>query len=71
MNWENFVYVFLFLGILFALLSLYVTMRPVHKGYVFAPVGIISTAIISGVCFYVKGMLVRKHAGPVLNGQED
>jgi hypothetical protein len=66
MNSRAFVFTFLGLGILFAFLSIYWSLQPlahpIRYGYpVFKPYGIVIMGFLSGVCFFVTGMLVKKN----------
>jgi hypothetical protein len=62
MNARNLTYLFLALGIILAVFSIYLSLTPVSmKTYrVYTPYGIITSGFISGVCFFVAGMLARK-----------
>jgi hypothetical protein len=63
MNSRTFTYLFLGLGILFALLSIYLSLRPVSIRELYrcdSLYGIISMGFIPGVCLFVSGMLVKK-----------
>ncbi len=64
MNSRTFAYVFFTLGIVFALLSIYLSLKPVSMKEmyrIYIPFGIITTGFISGVCFFVSGYLVKKN----------
>lgn len=67
MNTRTFTYVFFGLGILLAILSIYLSLEPlgnpIKHGYqIYKPFGIIVMGFLSGVCLFVSGMLVRKSA---------
>jgi hypothetical protein len=66
MNVRTFVYGFLGLAIFFAFLSIYLSLQrldnPIRYGYqIYKPYGIIVMGFLSGVCFFVSGMLVKKN----------
>lgn len=65
MNSRTFVYLFLGLAILFALISIFLSLQPlanpIRYGYQpYKEYGIIVMGFLSGVCFFVSGMLVKK-----------
>ena len=65
MNSRTFVYLFLGLAILFAFLSIFLSLQPlanpIRYGYhIYKPYGIIVVGFLSGICFFVSGMLVKK-----------
>ena len=69
MNARTFVYIFLGLAIFFAILSIYLSLKPtpiinpIRDPYqIYKPYGIIVLGFLSGVCFFVSGMLMRKNS---------
>ena len=63
MSLKKFTFVFLILGIFFAVLAIGLSFRPISVKTFYQTnisYGIITSGFLSGVCFFVSGMLVYK-----------